>query len=229
MRAWRCSSCKVFPQKDQQIAHKNLVELLNGHIKLDEPVEVKRSLYNAKNLYLSRCYSCGGIAVWLERKLVFPQKNEFEVLTNEDMPVDARVDFEEAAAIVDASPRGAAALLRLSIQKVCMFLGEKGNNLNADIGNLVKKGLSDKIQKALDSVRMIGNNTIHPGEIDISDDRPTAVTLFKLVNIIVDAMISQPKQIDEVYSQLPPGRALQFKSVMENLERVTVHLSHQCT
>jgi Domain of unknown function (DUF4145) len=191
------------PLQDQPIAHRDLVKLMRGNVFLDKSIELKRSLQNVRNLNLSRCYSCGDIAVWLGTN-VLPRKN-FDILINEDMPTDARADFEEATAIVDASPRGAAALLRLSIQKICIFLGEKGNNLNEDIGNLVGKGLSDKIQKALDAVRVIGNNAVHPGTIDISDDRQTAATLFKLVNIIAEAMISQPKQIDQVYSQLPPS------------------------
>jgi hypothetical protein len=33
------------------------------------------------------------------------------------MPADVRVDFLEAASIVDQSPRGAAALLRLAIHE----------------------------------------------------------------------------------------------------------------
>lgn len=191
------------PLKEQRTAQRDLIKLVNGTVILDKSIDLKRSLQNVRNLHFSRCYSCGDIAVWLGSN-VFPRKN-FDILINEDMPADAKADFEEATTIVDASPRGAAALLRLSIQKICIFLGEKGNNLNEDIGNLVSKGLSDKIQKALDAVRVIGNNAVHPGKIDISDDRQTAETLFKLVNIIADVMISQPKQIDQVYSQLPPS------------------------
>jgi Domain of unknown function (DUF4145) len=201
--AFEMVKLQTLPLKDQASAHGEVVKLMSGNILLDKPIELKRSLQNVRNLNLSRCFSCGDIAVWLGSN-VFPRKN-FEILINEDMPPDAKADFEEATAIVDASPRGAAALLRLSIQKICIFLGEKGNNLNDDIGNLVNKGLSDKIQKALDAVRVIGNNAVHPGTIDISDDRQTAATLFKLVNIVTEAMISQPKQIDQVYSQLPPS------------------------
>jgi Domain of unknown function (DUF4145) len=199
--AFEMIKLQSLPLQDQGIARRDLIKLMSGTVFLDKSSEVKRSLQNVRNLYLSRCYSCGDFATWLGNN-VFPRKN-FEILINEDMPTDARADFEEATAIVDASPRGAAALLRLSIQKICIFLGEKGNNLNEDIGNLVGKGLSDKIQKALDAVRVIGNNAVHPGTIDMSDDRQTAATLFKLVNFIAEAMISQPKQIDQVYSQLP--------------------------
>ena len=80
------------------------------------------------------------------------------------MPEDVRADFLEAASIVDASARGAAALLRLCIQKIVMALGGRGNNLNEDIGNLVEQRLiPQSIQQALDVVRVVGNNAVHPG------------------------------------------------------------------
>jgi hypothetical protein len=51
------------------------------------------------------------------------------------------------------------------------------------------------LQQALDIVRVIGNESFHPGQIDLRDNRETATKLFQLVNIIADAMISRPKQI----------------------------------
>lgn len=108
----------------------------------------------------------------------------------------------EAASILDASPRGAAALLRLCVQKLCKFLGEGGKNINADIAELVKKGLDPRVQKMLDSVRVIGNNAVHPGAIDWRDNREIAEKLFRLINMIADIMISQPKAIDEIYDGL---------------------------
>ena len=119
------------------------------------------------------------------------------------MPADIRLDFEEAAKIVDLSPRGAAALLRLAIQKLVAHLGEKGRDINGDIANLVKKGLDLQIQRALDIVRVIGNEAVHPGQIDLRDDKLMAMQLFDLVNLVVDNMISRPKQIDEMYEKLP--------------------------
>jgi len=61
------------------------------------------------------------------------------------------------------------------------------------------------VQRALDAVRVIGNNAVHPGEIDLNDDRATAASLFRLLNLIADKMISEPKHVDEVYSSLPQG------------------------
>jgi hypothetical protein len=121
------------------------------------------------------------------------------------MPTNVKEDFIEARNIVNASPRAATALLRLALQKLMVHLGESGKNINDDIANLVKKGLSPTIQKALDAVRVVGNNAVHPGELDLKDDNETAVALFGLVNLIVNARITQPKEVDELYSKIPTG------------------------
>ena len=84
-------------------------------------------------------------------------------------------------------------------------MGEKGKDLNEDIASLVKKGLEEDVQKALDVVRVIGNHAVHPGQIDLKDDKPTAASLFALVNLIVERRIAIPKRIKEIYEGLPSG------------------------
>lgn len=122
---------------------------------------------------------------------------------NPDLNQDIQDDYMEARAIVNKSPRGASALLRLCIQKLCQQLGEPGKNINDDISALVKKELPATMQKALDIVRVIGNNAVHPGQIDLKDDKETANKLFELVNLIAQVMITQPKEIDRLYGTLP--------------------------
>jgi Domain of unknown function (DUF4145) len=82
-------------------------------------------------------------------------------------------------------------------------LDEKGKDLNVDIGNLVKEGLPVQVQQALDSLRVVGNNALHPGQMDLRDDRATAEALFGWLNFIVDQRIAQPKRLDELYGRLP--------------------------
>jgi hypothetical protein len=122
------------------------------------------------------------------------------------MPDEIRADFNEAREIFFLSPRGAAALLRLAVQKLCAVLGESGKNINDDIASLVKKGLSVQIQEALDIVRVIGNEAVHPGQIDLNDDRATAASLFELVNLIIEERISEPKRRAEMYAKLPASK-----------------------
>jgi len=136
--------------------------------------------------------------------MLSPQESTAPMPTK-DMPKNVAEDFAEARNVLNESPRSAVALLRLSIQKLMIHLGEKGTNINDDIGHLVKKGLAPRIQKALDIVRVTGNNAVHPGEMNIKDDPKTAITLFKLVNMIVDQMITQPKELTEMYNELPEG------------------------
>jgi hypothetical protein len=120
-----------------------------------------RQAYSINNLYVSRCFTCKEIAVWVHDRLIFPATKS-GVPPNPDLPKDLLRDFEEAREIVNSSPRGAAALLRLCVQKLCRHLGEKGDNINEDIRALVKKGLNPLVQKSLDIVRVIGNEGVHP-------------------------------------------------------------------
>lgn len=154
------------------------------------------------NLNISECFNCEKLAVWVGQRMVYPDVC-FAVEPNEDLPSDIRSEFEEAARVLSVSPRSSAALLRLCIQKLCVCLGQPGNNLNKDIGALVEAGLDPRVQKALDTVRVVGNNAVHPGSLDLKDDRKTAESLFRLINLIADKTISEPKHIEEVYGRLP--------------------------
>lgn len=158
------------------------------------------------NVNLSKCFSCGRIAIWRADELIYPLAH-IAIEPNEDMPPDVKADFLEANEILDKSPRGAAALLRLCIQKLMVHLNEKGENINDDIASLVRKGLDARIQKALDVVRVVGNNAVHPGQIDWQDSKATASKLFGLVNVIVESQIAQPRHIDHLFENLVPESA----------------------
>jgi hypothetical protein len=44
---------------------------------------------------------------------------------------------------------------------------------------------------------------VHPGELDLRDDRETASQLFNLLNFIVRDRISEPKQRRKLFDMLP--------------------------
>lgn len=166
-------------------------------------------LYNRtqiSDLKVARCGHCGEYSLWVGEKMVYPSLSTAP-LPNLDLDPEIKGDFLEAREILSKSPRGAAALLRLCLQKLMKQLGKKGENLNDDIKSLVKEGLSVKVAQALEVVRVIGNNAVHPGQVDIKDDHDTALRLFELVNLIAESMISEPKRVDELYKKLPQEEA----------------------
>lgn len=157
------------------------------------------------------CSNCDEPTLWHDSKMIYPDHSGIES-PNEDLNDDIIRDYNEAASILQKSPRGSAALLRLAVQKLCKQLGEPGKDINTDIGNLVKKGLSSTIQQALDALRVIGNESVHPGQIDLRDDPSTAQSLFRLLNKIAETMITEPRQIQEIYDKIPAGK----KQAIEN-------------
>lgn len=154
-------------------------------------------------LRVAICFHCKKPTVWVVDRMVHPAASNAP-LANSDMPADILQLYQEAASIAEKSPRGAAALLRLAIQLLCVHLGEPGENINMDIGSLVKKGLPSRVQQSLDIVRITGNNAVHPGQINVDEPNVTE-NLFKLVNVIVEYTISMPKHIDGVFNTLPDG------------------------
>lgn len=143
--------------------------------------------------------------------MVFPDFAGIEP-PNTDMGKEIIADYTEAASILQKSPRGAAALLRLAVQKLCNQLGEPGKDVNTDIGALVSKGLSKTIQQALDALRVIGNESVHPGQIDLRDKPETAKALFKILNKIAETMVTEPKEIKAIYDSLPEEKKKQIEN-----------------
>ena len=190
--------------KKRKELHRMVDKLIAGCPVLGDSGRESYGSVDLLNVFIARCFNCKDMSVWIHQKLVFPQRGEAQQ-ANADLSADIRLDYDEASGILDRSPRGAAALIRLAIQKLCIELGQSGKDLNKDIGALVSDGLDAQVQMALDAVRVIGNNAVHPGQINLRDDHSTAETLFMLLNLIAERMITQPKQVKEVYASLPEG------------------------
>jgi arsenate reductase-like glutaredoxin family protein len=153
---------------------------------------------------VAQCSACKNCSIWFRQRLIYP--TSITIKPNKDLPEEIKSIFTEAGDIVARSPKGAAALLRLTIQKLVMHLGQDGENLNKDIGNLVSRGIHEKIQQALDIVRISGNQAVHPGQINWEDDANIATSLFQLINIIADHLLTEPKMIDELYQKMPQDK-----------------------
>ncbi len=156
------------------------------------------------SLSVATCASCEEISLWVNRSLIYPKKTSISQ-PNSDMDEDIKSLYHEAATIFLDSPKGATALLRLALQKLLKQLGEGGENINVDIKTLVSKGLSPKIQQALDIVRVVGNSAVHPGQIDLDDNSEIAFKLFQILNFIADEMITKPKELEKLYQDVIPA------------------------
>lgn len=167
----------------------------------------KKDLYSPQiKVDVSTCACCGKSCLWADSKLVAPDTSSAEP-PNEDLSEDIREVYNEAASVLQKSPKSAAALLRLALQKLCVELGGKGRNLQDDIDYLIReRGLSRQLEKAMDAVRIIGNEAVHPGEINLKDDKETAAAMFGILNFIATKLISEPKAIESVYDSLPVSK-----------------------
>lgn len=153
-------------------------------------------------MQISSCINCSKKTIWIDGEYIYPDIVAEEA--NADMPESVKQLYNEAGLIYNKSPRAACALLRLAIDRLCNELGETDKDINKNIGELVKKGLPSSVQKALDIVRVVGNKAVHPGQIAFDvDNKKTAIDLMKLINIITERMICEPKEIDSMFDQLP--------------------------
>lgn len=187
-----CPHCSGLTQHDWY-------SLEGSHTETGDAIEVER-------LWLATCFGCKDDSIWYDKRMVFPFASTAPP-PHPDLPDDLKDDYKEARDIVQRSPRGAAALMRLVLDGLVTELGGTGNNIFERIGNLVsQRKIDPRVQKALDSVRLVGNDSAHPGELNVKDTPEMANALFGLVNLVVQQAITTNKEIDAFYDSLPEGR-----------------------
>jgi hypothetical protein len=190
---------------------------------------------NYKSQYIeAKCSHCEQSSLWLssedgknEAGYIIATKGEMLLpdfglspLPVVDMPENVKTDYIEASRIFSRSPRGAAALLRLGLQKLCKHLGQKGENINEDIRALAASNtVPPMVVKVADTVRIAGNNAVHPGEMSDEDFDYVASKMFELINFIVKKAISEPKELEGLY-QMTPEAPRQSAEKRDNKNKV---------
>jgi len=181
----------------QQTTIRDFLSTANSHF----PIDLNSFL--ARDLAIATCASCSHYSLWVDKKMVFPRGLPVDP-PNDDLNEQIKSLYNEASEIFLDSPRGATALLRLALQMLLKQIGKEGKDINNDIKELVESGLSPKIQKALYLLRVVGNNAVHPGQINLDDNSEVALKLFKILNVIADEIITKPKEIDTLYNDVLP-------------------------
>ncbi len=195
---YHCPHCNVYAK--QFYAHLATIvqfswsSIVDNHSKFNEVLP--------KEWIVTKCQRCAGYVVWRDGKMIHPKKM-IAPPPNPDMGEEIKADYIEAGNVFSDSPRAAAALLRLALQKLCKQLGEKGENINEDIKSMVSRGLNPLVQKSLDALRITGNNAVHPGEINLEEEPDKVLKLFELLNFIANKMITEPREIEGFYDGLP--------------------------
>ncbi len=166
-------------------------------------------------------FECRGVTIWKglppasdlpgtglsNPELIYPPAWKEGPEPNEDLPENILADYEEARLVGSMSPRGSAALLRLALQKLCSHLGADANTLDDQIEKLIEQHrLPEGLQKSLTAVRVIGNEAVHPGVLDLRDDWAIVERLFMLINIIAHRLITEPREIEEAYELVPDSK-----------------------
>ncbi|MEG7831604.1 DUF4145 domain-containing protein [Bacillus cereus] len=142
---------------------------------------------------ISVCTVCKEYMIWKKDEIIYPTSHNVEEPSS-DMPELIKSLYNEAREIVRLSPKSACALLRLSLEKLLVHLGYPESNRVFDNIKLLKEQgkVDESVYDALESVRLVGNNAVHPGKINIDDNPKYAYILFSLLNYIVDELISRP-------------------------------------
>lgn len=175
---------------------------------------------NEEIFSMSRCTNCNKSIIWSEkyREIIYP---EIYTIPKPHKELDKNIKelYNEATMICKKSPRGAAALLRLALEKFLKQLNVPGRSLSQMIGNLIKKGVDKNIKNACDIVRIYGNYAVHAGEIDLNDNLEIVRGLFWLINKIAKIELTEKKEIESMFSSLPERKREGIFNRDQNIKR----------
>ncbi|HEY7244156.1 MAG TPA: DUF4145 domain-containing protein [Xanthobacteraceae bacterium] len=159
---------------DQFVERLKKNELTFEYQKHSQSLKVKMA-----NLHLSSCHSCNGFAIWVGQRLVFPYWVE-------KIPEIAEQDLDEAAAVLNKSPAGAAALMRICIQKLMPLLKENGKRLDENISSLVRKGLEVEIQQAMEVLQVLRDEPVQLTNLESKEEQETALRFFDSLKAVLE-------------------------------------------
>ena len=177
------------------------------------------------------CPNCGKLIIIVIEGKVDPEAAEFERDDEDELPIDYneftiypnpykselpeeipekyRVDFIEAKAVVEISPKASAAISRRLLQNLLQDdMGIKGTNLSKQIDSFLDlPNVPSHLSKSVDAIRNIGNFAAHPnketktGEI-ISVEPGEADWLLEVLLSLFDFLFVQPKRIEKRRNEL---------------------------
>lgn len=203
-KAFNCPHCRVFAKQRWYSLMFNSFDAKVSYTNNDRPIYHSKDIIRTcldDNFIASKCDHCEKLVLWNKEKIIYPRSITVES-PNPDMPEIAKGLYMESAKILQDSPRASAALLRLALQEILNEVIEGGekNSINKNIG-ILSEQVDEYTQKALDLIRVNGNNAVHPGEICIEEE--SIEHMYEILNMIVQKLISDKKQIDDLFKKIP--------------------------
>lgn len=123
----------------------------------------------------------------------------------EYVPIAIRNDYEEARAIVNRSPKAAAALARRCLQGMIRdFWGIHARTLNAEITQLKDKVTATQ-WRAIDAVRSIGNigaHMEHDVNLIVEIEPGEAEKLLRLIEHLIDKWYIDRREAELLYNEI---------------------------
>lgn len=160
------------------------------------------------------CTKCGGRSLWTVStdtddagaafevgEMIYPSRSKVGPKPPRDLPEDLVKVYEEARSVTAVSPRAAAALLRLTLEGLLADQFPNAKDLNKAIGEASKSGLTSEVTDAMDVLRFSGNEAVH--EIRNEDNEGTVTSLYGVVALSVDQLISQKRRIRDMFERMP--------------------------
>lgn len=150
-----------------------------------------------------QCVSCGNYSIYYQGKMIYPIDSNVSN-PNDDMPENVKIVYYEAKTVLNISPKSACALLRLALEMLLNELDISGRTLNDKINNYCNDfDSNNRLIKAFHLIRIVGNEAVHPGVIDIDDNEDIARAMFEILNEIVDETITKKNKMDAIFEYLP--------------------------
>lgn len=163
--------------------------------------------------HVSTCRVCNQSSFWCGELLVYPPATETTFApAHQDMPEDAKSLYEEAVAVFPHSRRASAALMRASaenlIKQVTANLPGK-KSFHDRVAHLSKQ-VSPSLVKGLTILRVVGNDALHgiPEQSEVlviylDEDSAIPEILAKVINSLVQEIITTPNILSEAYEKIP--------------------------
>lgn len=178
--------------------------------------------FNSYNKVISwqvaRCSRCKMAQIWRDGQMIWPRKSTMPAPHNE-LDGRARELYDEASAVVDISPRAAAALVRASLEQFLRAHFNEPRGRLQDMISRLKATVSESTWKMLDLIRVLGNASLHDNDDEaevvqmyMDDTAQTAEWLFTVINMLTEELVAIPRKVDKYHSAIPERQRTKPKS-----------------